>query len=748
MIGHSRYPSLEHEVEAAELLQSFLSVSSSSSSRNPPPLVPSKRSLDNTDTETSEDNDTLCSPVCSTIRITRPPRRSRTAPVNYFAPRPGFRGFEEELDNGPPTPILSTPSPPPAAPIDGRSFLTDASNGTLSTPSTCLYTHLSNSGFRSMRKDLSSISALLRSRELGYGLHRARLRVNQAITGITTSKWHATKSWRGGSKAILNTSWSPDGVRYIAGTATECDASSIQYNKGNNLIIGDMSINKVKELPEHRVPRSSIYSSEVSGTSSPEVYMTVSSVAWATEETFFTASYDKTVKIWNSPSYQDTKCVGTLRHPDRIQVMALSSFYNRYLATGCDDPSNHFRLWTMGNSYFQAIPLETTHRHKQPTNMVPSCLAWGTTSLSKNMLIGGLSGKDSEIEGSPPKTGHLALWQIEEAGVKPLSLTPNSHNVFDAKWHPNLPIFVVGNTVVSGRSIGIGSDIRSFVRTYEPLRQKRCVQEFDCPALDINDVSFCPVNDNYVSASCTDGVTYVWDYRNPAHVLHTLKHGPPNAQFDNSLAREQSDDGVRLVLWGNDASQFYTGSSDGCLNRWNVLLAPEDVKAQTVASFDHEIACGSFSPDKTNILIGDAGGGIHILSNARSSDNDSSIVFKRAGDDTNHHPEAQEDIEMQKDGIQEANELIASGRLVRHPVFGVGKGPKYDGPWARWARPTDSTGEMATVPLKPEIQITQLYGPPVTERAELDEASMNLVGLQIEIAKHRNKMVREVIVID
>ena len=34
-----------------------------------------------------------------------------------------------------------------------------------------------------------------------------------------------------------------------------------------------------------------------------------------------------------------------------------------------------------------------------------------------------------------------------------------------------------------------------------------------------------PNNTNYITAGCTDGVTYVWDFRMPDKVLHKLEHG-------------------------------------------------------------------------------------------------------------------------------------------------------------------------------------------------------------------------------
>ncbi len=146
--------------------------------------------------------------------------------------------------------------------------------------------------------------------------------------------------------------------------------------------------------------------------------------------------------------------------------------------------------------------------------------------------------------------GLLAAWKVAQGSLVPVPLQPNAQNIFDVKSHPFLPWFATGSSVSTMGTNGTGRDIRSLVRIYEPSTKPRCAIEIDCPALDINDVSFCPVDRFHISASCTDGITYVWDFRKSSQILHKLCHGDAINQLDEELTREQADVGVRVALWG------------------------------------------------------------------------------------------------------------------------------------------------------------------------------------------------------
>lgn len=93
-------------------------------------------------------------------------------------------------------------------------------------------------------------------------------------------------------------------------------------------------------------------------------------------------------------------------------------------------------------------------------------------------------------------------------------------------WHPTQPIFAAA-TSPSGN--------------FEPLKTKTQIRLFaqhesgsfyqlkvlDCPAMDVNELTIMPNSflDSYVTASCTDGKTYVYDTAQGDRAIHILKHG-------------------------------------------------------------------------------------------------------------------------------------------------------------------------------------------------------------------------------
>ncbi|KAL1981547.1 hypothetical protein VTN96DRAFT_2482 [Rasamsonia emersonii] len=615
---------------------------------------------------------------------------------------------------------------------DIRSFLLDAKEGDLPTTPYFVESVPHHSNFmdeENIDQGRRNVSTIFWDRERGAGPGR-RYYQRLSDDGLRLSR-----TWKGASNDVLNLTWSPDGTRFAVGAAAQCDEHNMQYNRRNNLLLGDLVRNSIKELPDHRIPRPS-----ASSTSDPHLYMSVTAVQWF-EDKLYTASYDGTVKVWDVSTHEGAACIHTLRHQGKVQVMARADCNVNLLATGTESV---FGLWRVYESNPTYQPLELTRsRLSKNVDLTPSSVAWGSTSSTRDILVAGMSGKETEL-GDPCKEGHLAMWKLSESSAEAIQLSPNSQNIFDIKWHPAWPCFATGSSVPALRTSGTAKDARSVVRIYEPLVTRSRVMEFDCPALDINDVTFCPVNNTYISASCTDGITYVWDFRNPAEILHKLPHGAPLNQLDERLTREQADVGVRVALWGSATDRLYTGGSDGVLKSWNILLCPEDALVQDVANLEDEIMCGLFSPDKTNLLLGDAAGGIHLLSSGSFSDSECGYMdFEPAsepkGSSTGLKTEPDPDS-----GIATAQQFLSSGQLVRHPVYGVGKGPFYNGPYAAWARPSGTPSDMlAITPLIDEVQAMQLDGPPVDCRTGLDDASKMAVNAQIQLARIRNQRQNE-----
>ncbi|PWY86331.1 WD repeat protein [Aspergillus sclerotioniger CBS 115572] len=602
---------------------------------------------------------------------------------------------------------------------DINAFIDDARQGSLASSSCFIKATASNRGSVEVVRSLNKI---LQRRELG-------VRVTRQLCSTINEDFKLAKTWKGASNDVIVLAWAPDGTQFAAGATAQCDEHNLEYNRNNNLVVGDVVNNRLTELPDHWVSRPSGRAATSRTVYDDRLWMSVTSIEWW-DDALFTASYDNTVKMWNT-SNQNASCFRTLRHDSKVEVMARSNFEGNLLATG----TRSIGLWRLADSIHSLLELPRG-RSRKDRELVPTSLAWGAIKATGNILLAGMCERDDGM----PQTGLLAGWHIGEASTTPMQFSPNSQNMFDIKWHPTLPIFAAATSVGHGPVNKNSKETRSFVRLYQPLSSRTCTMEFECPALDINEVNICPRNPNYVTASCTDGVTYVWDHRRPDHIIHKLRHGEPLNQVDETISREQADVGVRIALWGDRIDEFYTGASDGVLKKWDILRAPENVLVQDTAKFEEEIMCGAFSKDRSNLLIGDSAGGIHLLSPGPFSSTEGlSMDFK---------PASQPQMRLHRDGygsgpesgIRTGAELLSSGKLVRHPIYGVGQGPCYDGPFAAWARPEDTPPyQIARTRLKDEVQLRQLHGVRPECRIGLDQVSQEDIKAQIKLAHIRNQ---------
>ncbi|KAL9620290.1 MAG: hypothetical protein Q9160_005189 [Pyrenula sp. 1 TL-2023] len=430
------------------------------------------------------------------------------------------------------------------------------------------------------------------------------------------SELKAWKKWKGGPHDVLNVSWSPGGKSYAAGTAALTDRHTMQYNRPENLLLGNIVTNTLTPLPDHRTPRpcpeqiSSGFSSVISAPSAsdPWLYQSVSALSWSSSgERLFSASYDETCKVWDVKDPTSVKCVKTLSHESPVEVMTLSKTPKQLLATGAQSFENSVRVYTpnetgLDECYSLLSLPKGIGQEKKLFPHAPTCLQFGCSNISSRFLIAGFASNEREENGWPAIAGALGFWQICESNLERRKVTPSSQNVFDAVWAPHGPYFATGNAAPPLERKR--NTIKSQVRIYDAFQSQR-ILEFDCMALDMNAITFCEFDENYVTASCTENSTYVFDSRRPDQVLHRLQHAKPMIEPSHGLSRELTDVGTRVALWGIGIDQFLTGGSDGTLKMWGIRRSPEDAFLKDVASLDAEIMSGQYSPDKSNLLLGD-----------------------------------------------------------------------------------------------------------------------------------------------
>ncbi|MCJ1355461.1 MAG: hypothetical protein MMC33_005453 [Icmadophila ericetorum] len=567
---------------------------------------------------------------------------------------------------------------------------------------------------------------LLSQRELGSGrrngsainAHSVAFQLRSHVVERLTS-W---TSWTGVSKDVLVVSWSPDGSRYAVGGSTDMDALNIQYNRCNNLLLGDLNNQTLTELPDHHVLRPKPEEIEVGDNSrqavydsvDPQLYTTVSSLCFEqTGRWMFTASYDKTVKLWDITT-SNAVCIQTLKHSANVDHVTLNGSFSVF-ATGQRDIENPVQIFSLDSvkDEERAYPavLHSSFSSQRPgkVKLHPSSLRWGIHSAVDHLLLAGFS-QDGEDERH--LDGDLCLWDVtRERSIK---LSPSAQSVFDTCWHPSLPLFAAATSLGRGHIYLTHRSTKSVIRTWQPLETSSRVMEYECPAYDINVLTFNPRADNYITAGCTDGVTYVWDCRMPNEILHRLAHGRPIDEQDPNRSRQDQDTGVCFSAWDKDGQRLYTGSSDGKIKAWNIYGSSEDALIRDIATFDAGILCGEFSPAYDKLLLGLSKGSIQILSatdlalqGVGDDDGLGSDRFDSLSGKITHVPAKRFAVSEQNySGVELSRELLNSGKLVMHPIYGAGKGPDYDGPYAAYARPEGSNPR--TTELLPDIRVTQL----------------------------------------
>ncbi|KAB8342810.1 hypothetical protein FH972_022408 [Carpinus fangiana] len=472
--------------------------------------------------------------------------------------------------------------------------------------------------------------------------------------------------------------WAPNGDTFAIGSAAVSDIDSRDYNKQNNLLIGRMSDKTLFELPYHCTKRRT-------ATQDSLLYQTISALQFSQDGQYLiTTGYDKVARVWDVTQTPQVPVLH-LAHDNLIDVLAVNS--TGMLATGSSpgissglcNSGAEIRLFDCKDGVqneVESIGMKL-FASRRSNKLDPACLRFGCADNARHLLCG-FSSRDKDYG-----DGEICIWDVESNLNIPLTVI-QSRNVYDATWSPhNCGQVAVGSTHPQKNA---NRATNSVVRIFDISRMSHDMStaqanaiDLVCPALDMNDVIYCPTDSHLISVGCTDYRAYTWDMRFPNKVLHVFEHEEPvSGKGDDELV----DTGVRFLSWGHGGRNLYSGSSDGIVIQWDPYRSAEDAYIRDVAQLDSGIMSGSFSPDFTNLLLGDVSGTASVWS----------VGFEDRGLDLRQADkfcfrEAVETKARLQDGWADtcsaadaAAELIESGQVALRPLGDFPKRQAVQGP--------------------------------------------------------------------
>ncbi|KAF3050672.1 hypothetical protein E8E11_009165 [Didymella keratinophila] len=492
---------------------------------------------------------------------------------------------------------------------------------------------------------------------------------------------------------------------FAAGAVAVTDSDSMQYNRPNVLMYGDTINDSIHELGKHYIKRpktengaNSTHAMYVS--QDPKLFTTVSSVAFSPSgQIMYSAGYDNSVCIWDvSAGSQQPYMIRELQHKASVDVLAVNPAIDGMIATGTKRTTDKsIKLVKFSEEALYDEPWEHTKLNFASTKAVsrPDLKMSANAlkfDLTGQFLLAGFGANMREDSGFDT-SGDICLWDVHSETT--LQIHGSSRNVFDITFNPRPGyhgLFAVG--CVANGVVNRGT--RSVVRFYSRQKDHKftCPLELECKALDMNDVVWCPHDENIFAAGCTDGRSYLWDLRRHNAPLCILEHGSSLMPLQDGVPHERTDTGVRFLSWGQNARRLYSGSSDGVVKVWDVLQSQEDVFVKDLITTNSGIMSGAFTSDYSKLVLGEVNGTANVLEVGRDD-----IALKDA-DKLSYHPyidgdddAAGSDMVVDKPLPErtntpsaEAREWLMTGQLRLAPMGGLPKqqviqGPNYEGPF-------------------------------------------------------------------
>ncbi|KAF2213337.1 hypothetical protein CERZMDRAFT_39904 [Cercospora zeae-maydis SCOH1-5] len=536
-----------------------------------------------------------------------------------------------------------------------------------------------------------SLNRILHQRVLGTGSRAwtsPRSSIPDELKNHVYEDYSLQQYYHGTSGDVVGLSWSANGAFFAAGSVAITDSRSMQYNMSRNLLVGSHANGELQELIEHHVERPVVKAednpnslSAMRQTQDPRLFQTVTATAFSpapdNECKLFTTGTDKMLRKYSvSPDVRGTRLEASVRHSTSVDLLAIHQ--HGYIATGSHSASGSIKVFhDVGATIECAWTGSPQRRNLQSTALIyPSSLKWGAAHVHRNYLLAGFSGDEDKL-----LAGETTLWDIEQQSQ--IELKGITRNVFDVCWNPRPSSASIIFAVASNSTgIKLGGRGRTAVSCFAPKQPLSAVINWQCPALDINDILICPHDDNLIAAGATDGKVYVWDQRwagRSQEPLHVLSHGDSLNILPHDREKELTDTGVRFLSWGATSSRLYSGSSDGIVKVWNPYRSADNTFVEDLdAPRQHRSAVmsGAFSPDYRELLIGTENGRINLFTTAGA-------VMRKPEQFKLHT--APEPI-AEDSPFAAAEMLLSTGKIVTRPcgampISQAVQGILYDGPF-------------------------------------------------------------------
>jgi WD40 repeat protein len=551
--------------------------------------------------------------------------------------------------------------------------------------------------------ETSKFTKLLFSRELG------QLRARQEIRAATFETLKPSLSFHEMSGDVNCVSFSPDGSTFSVGGICLEDEQSQQFNDSGNLVVGNVENQSLIELGDHHTLRKKT----AMGTNSTDamhlsqderLWKTISAVDFDRTGRFMLSSgFDSKIRSYDlkSSTTIPTHTVADLGvNVDLLRVN--KSELVPLVATGCSKASSNIAIWnvTLKSSADdgQIAPLLSFDQYSSgrsgKLDFYPRSLEWGTGSSSHLIAVG--FGENNE-DGKREVNGHISIYDLNRPD---LVGSPCYHpskqfaqSVFDMAWSPSGSLLASAVAAPRERSYA-----KSFLRVYAPHQERfGCQIEMDCEAGDINDVVWCPYDDNYLATGATNGCVYVYDRRNPNDPVHVLHHGDPSTEnAGNPAARESWDTGIRFCGWNQSRTGLVSGGSDGVVKVWDIMRSTKNSHRSDLVRLRSGVMAASYNCDFTKFIVGEMNRSFTVLEVGKCGNtlkDSRPFRFTRSpvqvpdnGNDKSMAPDqlGTEMLVVVKDGTQRACEIpccklpLCRQVFARHEKFLLGGGKIYD----------------------------------------------------------------------